>query len=106
MKKVSTGSVSVVSGKKVSIGIDVHKDSWHVTARTDGEEVFDGRIPASYHSLMKLLERFKDCQIRVAYEAGPCGFSLHDKLMEDGIDTISSPSFSYSHRVRQQGKDG
>jgi hypothetical protein len=26
--------------------------------------------------------------------------------MEDGIDTISSPSFSYSHRVRQQGKDG
>ena len=36
MKKVSTGSLSVVSGKKVSIGIDVHKDSWHVTARTDG----------------------------------------------------------------------
>jgi transposase len=91
MKKVPTGSVSVVSGKKVSIGIDVHKDSWHVTARTDGEEVFNGRIPASYHSLMKLLERFKDCQIRVAYEAGPCGFSLHDKLMEDGIDTIVVP---------------
>ena len=91
MKKVSTGSVSVVSGKKVSIGIDVHKDSWHVTARTDGEEVFNGRIPASYHSLMKLLERFKDCQIRVAYEAGPCGFSLNDKLVEDGIDTIVVP---------------
>jgi transposase len=91
MNKVSTGSLSVVSGKKVSIGIDVHKDSWHVTARTDGEEVFNGRIPASYHSLMKLLERFKDCQIRVAYEAGPCGFSLNDKLMEDSIDTIVVP---------------
>ena len=47
MKKISTGSVSVVSGKKVSIGIDLHKDSWHVTARTDGEGVFNGRIPAS-----------------------------------------------------------
>ena len=91
MNKVSTGSVSVVSGKKVSIGIDVHKDSWHVTVRTDGEEVFNGRIPAAYHSLMKLLERFKDCQMKVAYEAGPCGFSLHDKLMEDGIDTIVVP---------------
>jgi transposase len=91
MKKVSIGSVSVVSGKKVSIGIDVHKDSWHVTARTDGEEVFNGRIPASYHSLMKLLERFKDCQIRVAYEAGPCGFSLYDKLIEDGKATIVVP---------------
>ena len=40
---------------------------------------------------MKLLERFKDCQIRVAYEAGLCGFSLNDKLVEDGIDTIVVP---------------
>jgi len=62
-----------------------------VTARTDGEEVFNGRIPASYHSLMKLLERFKDCQIRVAYEDGPCGFSLYDKLIEDGIATTVVP---------------
>jgi hypothetical protein len=62
-----------------------------VMARTDGEEVFNGRIPASYRSLMKLLERFKDCQIRVAYEDGPCGFSLYDKLIEDGIATIVVP---------------
>ena len=40
---------------------------------------------------MKLLERFKDCQIRVAYEAGPCGFSIYDKLIEDGIATIVVP---------------
>jgi|GEM_PF-2411020 len=62
MKRVSTKSVSVVSGNKVFIGIDVHKDSWHITARTDGEEVFNGRIPASYHSFLRLLERFKDCE--------------------------------------------
>jgi transposase len=91
MKRLSTKSVSVVSGKKMFISIDVHKDSWHVTARTDKEEVFNGRIPASYHSLMKLLERFKECLIRVAYEAGPCGFSLYDKLIEDGIATIVVP---------------
>jgi len=91
MKKVSTESVKALSGKKVYIGIDVHKESWHVTARADGEEVFNGRIPASYHSLMKLLERFKGCQIKVAYEAGPCGFSLYDMLMEVGIDTIVVP---------------
>ena len=40
---------------------------------------------------MKLLERFKDCQMKVAYEAGPCGFSLYDRLMEDVIDTIVVP---------------
>lgn len=91
MKKVSTGLVKVLSGRKVYIGIDVHKESWHVTARADGEEVFNGRIPAAYHSLMKLLERFEGCQFRVAYEAGPCGFSLYDSLTEDGIDTIVVP---------------
>jgi len=91
MKKVSTGSVTVVSNKKVYIGIDVHKESWHVTARANGEEVFNGRIPAAYDPLMKLLERFKDCQLKVAYEAGPCGFSLYDRLIEDGIATIVVP---------------
>ena len=32
-------------GKKVDIGIDVHKGKWHVTARVDGEEVFHGSMP-------------------------------------------------------------
>jgi transposase len=91
MKRVSIGSIPVTSGKKVYIGIDVHKESWHVSARADGEEVFNGRIPASYHSLEKLLERFEGCLIKVAYEAGPCGFSLCDMLTEDGIDVIVVP---------------
>jgi transposase len=91
MKRVSTGSMKVLSDKKVCVGIDVHKESWHVTVRTDGEEVFNGRIPASYHSLTKMLERFEDCQLKVAYEAGPCGFSLYDKLIEDGISAIVVP---------------
>ena len=91
MKRVSTGSMKVLSDKKVCVGIDVHKESWHVTVRTDGEEVFNGRIPASYHSLTKMLERFEDCQLKVAYEAGPCGFSLYDKLIEYGISAIVVP---------------
>ena len=32
----------LVRGKEVFIGVDVHKESWHVTARTEGEEVFQG----------------------------------------------------------------
>jgi hypothetical protein len=31
MKRVSTGSMKVLSDKKVCVGIDVHKESWHVT---------------------------------------------------------------------------
>lgn len=81
----------LAKGKDVYIGIDVHKEKWHVTERVGGEEVFHGSMPSNYHSLRKLLDRFKNCRIKVAYEAGPCGFGLYDKLIADGIETIVVP---------------
>lgn len=81
----------LVRGEEVFIGVDVHKESWHVTGRTEGEEVFHGGIPSQYHAFRKLLDRFKDCKVKVAYEAGPCGFWLYDRLTEDGIETIVVP---------------
>ena len=81
----------LVRGKEVFIGVDVHKESWHVTARVDEEEVFHGRIPSQYHALQKLLDCFRDCRVKVAYEAGPCGFWLYDRLTENGIETIVVP---------------
>jgi hypothetical protein len=32
-------------GKEVYVGVDVHKESWRVAIRVDGEETFNGRIP-------------------------------------------------------------
>jgi transposase len=81
----------LVRGKEVYIGVDVHKESWYVTARVDEEEVFHGRIPSQYHALRRLLDQFQECQVKVAYEAGPCGFGLYDKLTEDGIETLVVP---------------
>ena len=90
MKGAFENSRVIVQRKEVFIGVDVHKVSWHVTARAGGEEVFNGGIPGQYHPLRRLLDRFKACQIKVAYEAGPCGFWLHDKLAEDGSKSLSS----------------
>jgi transposase len=81
----------LVRGKGVFIGVDVHKESWHVTARTEGKEVFYGGIPSQYHELQRLLDHFKDYKVKVAYEAGPCGFWLYDRLIEGGIETIVVP---------------
>ncbi len=78
-------------GKTVAMGIDVHKENWHVTVLVAGEELFHGRIPGDYAALRKLLNRCVDCQIRVAYEAGPCGFGLHDRLQVDGIEVLVVP---------------
>lgn len=73
MKKGCQKDKTLVRGKDVYIGIDVHKENWHVAARVSGEEVFHGRMASEYHSLRKLLDRFKGCRIKVAYEAGPFG---------------------------------
>ncbi|MEO5358758.1 MAG: IS110 family transposase [Nitrospirae bacterium YQR-1] len=81
----------LAKGKEVNIGIDVHKESWHITIRSDGEELFKGRIRGSYEELEKQLKRLSECKIKVAYEAGPSGFWLYDKLTEVGIETIVTP---------------
>jgi transposase len=78
-------------GKAVYVGIDVHKESWQVTIQAEGEEVFHGRLPSQYHALKSLFDRFSNQNIKVAYEAGPCGFWLYDKLTADGIETIVVP---------------
>ena len=88
MKGELQGKKVLVRSKEVIIGVDVHKESWHVTARAEGEEIFHGRIPSQYQALRKLLGHFKDRRIKVAYEAGPCGFWLYDRLTEDGIEAI------------------
>jgi transposase len=41
--------------------------------------------------LQRLLDHFKDCKVKVAYEAGPCGFWLYDRLTEGGIEAIVVP---------------
>ena len=91
MRKEYQRSKVLARVKDVYIGIDVHKEKWHVAARIEREEVFHGSMPSQYHLLRKLLDRFKNCRIKVAYEAGLCGFSLYDKLIADGIGTIVVP---------------
>ena len=91
MRERNEGKTIAVRGKDVFVGIDVHKESWQVTVRMEGEEVFHGRIPSQYPVLRKVLDRFRGGRMKVAYEAGPCGFGLHDQLREDGVEVIVVP---------------
>jgi len=80
-----------VIGKLVCVGIDVHKENWQVTVRTEGEEIFNGRIPGQYESLKRILDRYQGSRMKVAYEAGPFGFWLSDKLLKDNIEAMVVP---------------
>jgi transposase len=91
MRGRNQGRKIAVRGKEVFVGIDVHKESWQVTAQVGGEEIFHGRMASEYRILRKVLDRFQGGNIHVAYEAGPCGFGLHDQLREDGMEVIVVP---------------
>jgi len=89
-KRLNADNVNV-NGKTVNVGIDVHKQSWHVTALIEGDVVVTVTIQPFYSVLQRLLAQFKGARIRIAYEAGPGGFNLYDDLTADGIECIVVP---------------
>ncbi len=81
-----------VAGKTVSIGMDVHKKSWNVTAFVEGDIVGAAVLPSHFAALERWLKRFGEAKkLRVAYEAGPTGFELCDQLREEGIECLVVP---------------
>jgi transposase len=80
MRRVYQKLEVLASAAEVIVGIDVHKESFHITAICEGEEVFHGGMPSRYEILKKVLDRFEDCRVKVAYEAGPSGFWLYERL--------------------------
>jgi transposase len=77
-------------GKKVYIGIDVHKETYSVTSICDGLVVKKAAsIPADPAKFAQsILSWFKDAEIHTAYEAGFSGFGLHRELDKAGIKSI------------------
>ena len=97
-------------GKSISIGVDVHKLSWRITAVSDGEAVMAVTMSKpTYTAFKKLLLSFTDSTVRVAYKAGPGGFGLYDKLSADGIECIVTPPplipTESGNRVKTDKKD-
>jgi transposase len=79
-------------GKMVNIGVDMHKLSWRITALVEGDVVLAVNLAKPrYDAFKQLISRFEGNYVRIAYEAGPGGFDLYDKLTNDGIDCIVTP---------------
>jgi len=77
-------------GKKVYIGIDVHKETYAVTCICDQIIVKKATLPAEPAKLSQsFLNWFKGATIYTAYEAGFSGFGLHRELdRQEGIKSI------------------
>jgi len=76
-------------GKKVYLGIDVHKKSYSVTVMYKGEVVKRDKMRADAQALCRYVKtHFKGAQVHSVYEAGFSGYSLHRILVEGGIKNI------------------
>ena len=77
------------TGKKVFLGMDVHKKTYAVTAICDGQIVKRDTLRADPSMLIDYCKKyFPGAEIYSAYEAGFCGFHLHRCLEREGIKNI------------------
>lgn len=77
------------NNKTIFLGIDVHKQTYSITAVCDNIAIKHDSFEAEPKVLLKYCQRlFQGAKIKSAYEAGFCGFGLHRFLIEHGIENI------------------
>ena len=88
MKKEQRKQITF-KGQRIFIGIDVHLKSWSVTIASEHTVLKRFTQPPSPEALYSFLTReYPDAEYKSVYEAGFCGFWIHERLMELGIDNI------------------
>ncbi|MCX5888159.1 MAG: IS110 family transposase, partial [Deltaproteobacteria bacterium] len=81
-------------GKSVLyVGLDVHKMSVDVAIAepgSAGELRYYGRIGGDLEALDKVIRKLlaKGAELRVAYEAGPCGYQVYRHLTAQGYSCL------------------
>jgi len=99
----------VTSGEDLFVGIDLHKNRWHVTIRTVDVELLSASIPGNWEALQRVLARYGEHQLQAVYEAGYFGFRLHDRLVAHGIPYLVTPPSlvpqEYGNRVKTDCRD-
>ena len=77
------------TGKKIYLGIDVHKTTYAVAALCEKLVIKKATLPASPEGLVTFCKKFfPGAVIESAYEAGFSGFHLHRVLEKNGIKNL------------------
>ena len=77
------------SNQRFFIGLDVHKNSWKVTVRTNQMELKTFSMNPQPEELVKYLQRnYPEGEYFSVYEAGFCGYWIDKQLREQGIKNI------------------
>jgi transposase len=77
------------TGQPIYIGLDVHKKSWSVSISTKYGQYKTFSQPPEIDKLVHYLwHHFPGALYYSTYEAGYCGFWIHDRLKEKGIGCL------------------
>jgi len=77
------------TGQPIFIGLDVHKKSWEVSIYTrHGEYKSFSQPPRAAALAHYLRHHFPGALYYAVYEAGYCGFWIHDQLVQEAIGCI------------------
>ena len=76
-------------GQNIYVGIDVHKKDWAVTVLSEHAVLKKFSQPPQPEALRKfLVTNYPGASYKSVYEAGFCGFWIHHRFRELGIDNI------------------
>lgn len=76
-------------GQHIFVGMDVHKKSWKVSIFSEHLELKTFTMPPDVGTLVKHLRRnYPGARYHCVYEAGFCGYWIHDQLKAEGIDCL------------------
>ena len=77
------------TGQNIYVGMDVHKKSWTVSIFSEHHEHKTFTQPPNAQSLVGYLKRtFPGATYHAVYEAGFCGYWIHDSLHQQGVDSM------------------
>ena len=98
------------AGKRVYIGIDVHRAFFVASCVCEGEVVKRCRMPAKAEAVIELIRKhFPQSEVRTCYEGGYSGFWLHRELEASGISNIvvhaASIEVAANDRVKTDKRD-
>lgn len=94
MKTTQVNEKPDFSGESIYVGIDVHKKQWNVSIMSALKEHKTFVQPPEPGVLGDYLKKhFPNASYYSVYEAGFCGFWIHDALKREGIEnTVVNPS--------------
>jgi hypothetical protein len=82
----------VTGGEDLFVGIDLHKNRWHVTIRTVDLELFSASIPGNWESLQRILARYARPHL------APSRFSSHSRSNRQQLAGAKAFSSASSNR--------